>query len=277
MARMPRRPPDQRPERQPRRGDSVADELRDRILSGEYADGEELPKLPQLFEEFGVSMPSVREAMRILETEGLITMRRGNKGGAVAHRPGPRQAAYMFGLVLQSTQVPVADLALAVREVDPLCAAMCASRRDRARQVIPHLRRRHRAAKAALDDFPAFVEAMRGFHEEMVQRCGNQTIILLLGMLESIWYAHESDWAEKAGASGELPGMDLRLRSLADHEELIEVIASGDAVRAMELAHAHQEFTQPNAVLRAATASKMRVSAKVVRADERESGSPRSL
>lgn len=255
----------------------MADVLRDRILSGEYADGEDLPKLPQLFAEFSVSMPSVREAMRILETEGLIVMRRGNKGGAVARRPGPRQAAYMFGLVLQATQVPVADLALAVRELDPLCAAMCASRTDRRRQVLPHLRRTHREAKAALDDFPRFVAAMRDFHEEMVQRCGNQTFILLLGMLESIWYAHETDWAEHAGQTGDLPDRELRMASLAQHEELIEVIASGDAARASELAHAHQEFTQPNAVFRAAARSRMCVSAKVIRSDERAHGSPRTI
>ena len=121
-------PASKNPDRQPRRAEVVADNLRDRILRGEFEDGSDLPKQEELFDDFGVSMPSIREAMRILETEGLITVRRGNRGGAVVHRPQSRTAAYMFGLRAAVGGVPVADLALAMRHLDPLCAAMCAGR-----------------------------------------------------------------------------------------------------------------------------------------------------
>lgn len=78
--------------RQPRLSEIVASELRDRILSGSLGEEGRLPKQDELIAEFGVSPPSVREAMRILETEGLITVLRGNVGGAVA-RPAPHPAA----------------------------------------------------------------------------------------------------------------------------------------------------------------------------------------
>lgn len=261
-------PPAKPSDRQPRRAEVVADNLRDRILSGEFEDGSDLPKQEELFDDFGVSMPSIREAMRILETEGLITVRRGNRGGAIVHRPQPRTAAYMFGLVLQSRSVPVADLALAMRHLDPLCAAMCASRSDRRRQVLPSLRRVHKEAIASIDDFPAFVDAMRRFHEEMARLCGNETIILLLGMLESIWYAHEAEWAQQAEQRGEVPDIAIRRRSIEEHAELLAVIEAGDAGAAMDLARSHQEFTQPNAVFRAAKSGQLMVSAHVIRADE---------
>src|SRR6478736_7209435 len=65
-------------ERVPRRplrlAEAVADALRNRILNAEYADGAMLPKQEELVDEFGVSLPSVREALRSLETEGLITV-----------------------------------------------------------------------------------------------------------------------------------------------------------------------------------------------------------
>jgi len=246
----------------------VADNLRDRILRGEFEDGSDLPKQEELFDDFGVSMPSIREAMRILETEGLITVRRGNRGGAVVHRPQPRTAAYMFGLVLQSREVPVADLALAMRHLDPLCAAMCASRSDRRRQVLPALRRVHKEAVASIDDFPVFVDAMKRFHEEMAHRCGNETIILLLGLLETIWYAHEAEWAQRAEQLGEVPDLEIRRRSIDEHAELLRLIETGDAGAAMDLARAHQEFTQPNAVFRSARSGELRVDAHVIRADE---------
>jgi DNA-binding transcriptional MocR family regulator len=94
---------------QPRVAEMVADVLRVRIVDGELADGDLLPRQEDLVEEFGVSLPSLREAMRILETEGLISVRRGNIGGAVVHRPTPQAAAYMLGLVLQSHRVVLGD------------------------------------------------------------------------------------------------------------------------------------------------------------------------
>src|SRR4051794_40921632 len=65
----------------------VADELRQLIIAGELDEGDSLGNEPELIERFGVSRPSMREALRILETEGLISVRRGVFGGVVAHRP----------------------------------------------------------------------------------------------------------------------------------------------------------------------------------------------
>src|SRR5258707_617511 len=78
----------------------VADALRDRITGGDLRDGDLLPKQEELLAEFRVSKPSLREALRILETEGLITVRRGNVGGAVVHLPDSDDAGYMIGLIL---------------------------------------------------------------------------------------------------------------------------------------------------------------------------------
>ena len=74
--------PVRRQARRPRVADIVADSLRDRVLSGELADGDLLPRQEQLVADFGVSQPSLREAFRILETEGLVSIIRGNAGGA---------------------------------------------------------------------------------------------------------------------------------------------------------------------------------------------------
>ena len=71
--------------------------------------------------EFGVSYPSIREAIRILETEGLVTVRRGNVGGAEVHRPDESSAAYHLGLALQGGRVTLGDLAPACR-----CWSRCA-------------------------------------------------------------------------------------------------------------------------------------------------------
>ena len=82
----------------------------------------------QLVKEFGVSYPSVREAIRILDTEGLVTVRRGNVGGAEVHRPDESSAAYHLGLALQGARVTLGDLTAGLQLLEPLCAAECARR-----------------------------------------------------------------------------------------------------------------------------------------------------
>ncbi|HQV58315.1 MAG TPA: GntR family transcriptional regulator, partial [Ilumatobacteraceae bacterium] len=76
--------------------ESLADDLRSEILGGELT---EVPRLDVLLERFDVGPPAAREAMRILETEGLITVRRGNQGGADVHLPQADQVAYSIAMV----------------------------------------------------------------------------------------------------------------------------------------------------------------------------------
>ena len=61
-----------------------------------------------------MSRPSFREALRILESEGLVSVRRGNVGGAQVHAPTPENAARTLGLVLQARNVALDDLAAAL-------------------------------------------------------------------------------------------------------------------------------------------------------------------
>src|ERR671929_6023 len=76
-----------------RTAEIVADELRRQIIDGELSDGDLLPRQELLVEQFNVSLVSLREALRILETEGLVSVRRGNRGGAVVHAPAKASAA----------------------------------------------------------------------------------------------------------------------------------------------------------------------------------------
>ena len=181
--------------RQPRVAEIVASTLRNRILSGDLRDSAELPKQEELFAEFGVSMPSIREALRILETEGLVTVRRGARGGALVHRPDPATASYVIGLMMQAQSIDLADLAAAVRQIEPLCAGICAAREDRADAVLPALHAVQEDSADAFDDFPKFVEQMKLFHETVLKSCGNATMMLLIGILENVWYTQEAAWA----------------------------------------------------------------------------------
>ena len=105
-------------------GESVARELRERILTGEYVDT--LPKQEALMADFEVSAPSIREAFRVLEAEGLIVVRRGNVGGATIRLPNADDTAYALGLALQAKSVRVSEVAAALWSIEPAVARLCA-------------------------------------------------------------------------------------------------------------------------------------------------------
>jgi DNA-binding FadR family transcriptional regulator len=229
---------------QPRVAEMVADILRARIVDGELPDGSYLPKQDDLIAEFRVSRPSIREAMRILETEGLISVRRGNVGGAEVHAPQSEPAAQMLGQVMQSRHVPLADVAVALRRLEPACAALCAERDDRAEAVVPVLQRLDEEAATALDDGLAFNEVARRWHEEMVGACGSETLILLVGTVEAIWSRHELALAGRTPAQGIAAERKRRVRTLQAHERVTRAIAAGDARAAERAARSHLEDTQ---------------------------------
>jgi GntR family transcriptional repressor for pyruvate dehydrogenase complex len=256
---------------QPRVAELVADALRQRILDGRLEDGELLPNQDTLLVEFGISKPSLREAMRILEAEGLVRVRRGNVGGAVVHRPRPHHAAYTLALVLQAGHVPVDDVVAALKQLEGICAGLCAARPDRSDQVVPRLRECNERAHSAVDDELGYVDATADFHRQLVLLCGNRTMGVLAGSLETLWLTHVREWAESEAEAGTFPDRAYREQGLRVHERLTRYIERGDAARASRLAESHFDPTQ---FYRSASDGQRRVSASVLRAPGRSARAP---
>jgi DNA-binding FadR family transcriptional regulator len=208
--------------------DVVADRIRELIVSGQLADGDRLPHLDVLVEEFGVSGPSMREALRILESEGLITVQRGSIGGALVHSPDAKTAAYIVALVLRSQGTELRDVLEAMSILEALCAGLCARRQDRKKTVVRDLRKHNSTGRSLIDgDALAFNEEMMAFHATLVQQCGNETLTLVAGILESIWSVKERAWAESVTGRGELISRRARVKLVDSHDEITDLIESG--------------------------------------------------
>ena len=227
---------------QHRVAETVAAELRSRILSSDR--DYRLPTQDQLVQEFGVSYPSVREALRILETEGLVTVRRGSVGGAEAHRPGESSAAYHLGLALQGGRVTLRDLADGLQLLEPLCAAECARRADRAQTVVPALRANVAASARLTGDGVAFTRVAREFHDLVVAFSPNATVRYVVSSLVALWSAQEQTWAEVLTRRGEYPTPREADSAVRAHERITEEIAAGNDEQAGRLARAHLAATQ---------------------------------
>jgi DNA-binding FadR family transcriptional regulator len=225
--------------RRPRLADVVADRLRARILSGELPDGSMLPKQEELLEEFRVSPPSVREALRILEAEGLVTVRRGNVGGATVHEPKAAKAAYMLAMVLERKRVGLDDVSQGIARLEPSCAAACAQRADRATAVLPGLAASIADATVALDDPELFASAARAFHERMVATCGNETLMVVVGAVEAIWSGQVREVRDQRRSMAVIKDRASREQALEEHRALFAAIDEGDAARSERLDREH--------------------------------------
>jgi DNA-binding FadR family transcriptional regulator len=207
----------------------IAGDLRGQILRGDLEDGDRLPPLDRLVVHYDVSAPSIREALRVLETEGLITVRLGKLGGATVHQPRPERAAYMLGLVLESQQTRASDLAGAIVELALACVRTCARRPDRVRTVVPALREalgKVSRPQTAGDVATGVVE----FHQRVVSECGNDSLLLIAGALEELWVRQGVLWPYR-----EMLGPDDARRAdyvIEVHERVVEAIEAGDPVEA---------------------------------------------
>lgn len=222
---------------QPTVAEIIAGRLREGILSGEVEGT--LPRLEDLISEFQVSPPSMREALRILQAEGLATVQRGNVGGAVVHVPRPAKVAYVLGMILQSQGSTLDDVFSAMRLMEPACAAACAARKDREGTVVAKLTETIEESRAALDDPYEFMRLARRFHEELVRNCGNQTIMLLLGALESLYSVHVDTLARRPSRQGVYEDRAMRVIMHKEHSAMVDAIRKGDEAAAERLARRH--------------------------------------
>lgn len=223
----------------PRIGETVADGLRRQIVDGDLADGALLPPQAVMVETFNVSLVALREALQILATEGLVSVRRGNQGGAVVHAPTKASAAYMLGLVLQSEHVLLSDLGTALQDLEPTCAALAAQRPDRVDTILPELQRLNAAMSENLSEGTLFTDIGRQFHDALVRGCGNSTVTAVVGSLEALWCSHEQRWAERSTAAGDYPSTAERKTVLKTHTALTDAIEIGDPDRTRRIATQH--------------------------------------
>jgi DNA-binding FadR family transcriptional regulator len=206
--------------------------LRERILNGEYADS--LPKQETLMADFEVSAPSIREAFRVLEAEGLITVRRGNVGGAVVRLPNADDTAYALGLALQADGAKVADVAAALWHIEPSVARLCAERADRATQVVPQLEEALAVAEAIGDEDWEYKAQI--FHDRMRELCGNRALNAVIASLYALYHSHLDEWQETHGSFASL---ELRREVIAEHRKLLRLIERGNGAAAAKAAGIH--------------------------------------
>lgn len=212
--------------RVPKTGEVVANTLRRRIVNGELAIGERLPSEEELTEVFGIARTTLREALRILESQGLVEIRRGRGGGPVVTMPDEQTLARGMAVLLQLRHTTVGDLDEARQLIEPRLAAALAARHDPAE--VEALRDAVEAASLAAeaDDRRAFASAAARVHETIVERGGNTTLATISMLLHELV---EQYYVSSVGHTDQ----DMMRKAVRSYRKLIRLVESG-AVEATE-------------------------------------------
>jgi DNA-binding FadR family transcriptional regulator len=161
---------------------AIAAEIRGRIARGDLQPGDPLPVEGELTESLSCSKPVVREALRILETEGLVEVRRGVGGGARVRQPSISDAAKTMGVYLQIGDVPVLDI-WAARDRIIAAAIQRLAEADLDLSAFEHA---VGTLQDSVGDLVAFNDRLLDVGEAAVRLAGNATEHVLVAALRHI-------------------------------------------------------------------------------------------
>ncbi|MBB6673359.1 FadR/GntR family transcriptional regulator [Cohnella nanjingensis] len=105
--------------------EAVIERVRQKIDAGEWKPGDRLPTMPKLAEAFGLSVTAVREALRVLETQRIVSIEHGR---GIFLRHDPALAEDPAGKLREFTSSSLLQLLEARLVLEPELAAFCAER-----------------------------------------------------------------------------------------------------------------------------------------------------
>jgi DNA-binding FadR family transcriptional regulator len=212
----------------------VAAQLRRQVVTGELKEGDMLPSEAILMERFGVSRPTLREAFRILESEQIISVRRGAHGGARVLVPDGRVAGEYAGLLLQYQGATIADVYEARTVLEVSVVGLLTKRRTAAE--LKRLEQALADGEEVTADPAAYGRHDTDFHLLLVDLAGNETLGVLVAMLYHIIDSHNRSYLRMHAPEVARPAAKVAQRA---HVKLLELLRDKDADRAQDFWRRH--------------------------------------
>jgi DNA-binding FadR family transcriptional regulator len=167
--------------RSPKTAELVAQTLRKMIVDGQLTDGDFLPYEADLMTHFQVSRPTLREAVRVLESDRLVEVRRGSRTGARVRVPGPEIVARPAALLLALSGTTLGDVMTARIGIEPYAARLLAEEgtkgaHDELRQLVEDLPQARDAGLAFKRSLQRMRTGLRVVGRVLRRGCGSRGV-----------------------------------------------------------------------------------------------------
>jgi GntR family transcriptional repressor for pyruvate dehydrogenase complex len=211
----------------------VVEQIQEAVLQGTLNPGDKLPPERELKEMFGASRGTLREALRILEQKGLITIKTGVAGGAVVNALTTDQVSESLDLLIRYQKVSLKDLAEFREGVEGLVAGLAAERAksDDILRLEEILEEAKNHLERGITRWDEFIEADNRIHLTLAHIAGNPVYeSVLKTVYQNINLYFGKFLPKEAG---------LMEDNFQDLVEIVEAVKSGQAAKANLLAQNH--------------------------------------
>lgn len=207
----------------------IVEQIEDAIARGELQPGGRLPSERELVVQFGTSRSTVREALRVLESNGVVRSRPGDPNGPEILPFSPVALQKQLTRMLRTEGLDSASL-ISFRMILDGCGSQLAAQLRTETEVQEMERCLDNMARAIDGDFEAFSEADIAFHDAVASASRNTLLPLCNDAVRTVVVSLISDKVANARNS-----KALMLQSLAHHREVLEAIRQGDGVAASRI------------------------------------------
>lgn len=225
------------PVRNKRTFEEVSDKLKELIFNGTLTPGQPLPSEHALAQLFQVGRQSIREALRVLEISGFITVKAGTKGGAVIEGTMLSKMADMFLDTFKLHRVSLQDCMSARRAIEVSILDFVLRNADEA--DIDRLRENIRSARIHFSNNESTYEDNIDFHRLLAKASKNYTFCIVM---ESILVVY-AEFRGKTARSKTLIKENTR-KIIDAHEALVEAIAAKKNDLAVEVLQRDLSFSE---------------------------------
>ena len=205
----------------------IVAQIRNRLFMQAFKPGDFLCTERGLCAEFGVARLTMRDALRVLEANGIITVKVGKGGGVRVAAPNPERVAEMLAIQLRLAGISHREIFDAQMGVEMRAVQLAAELGDEA--ALAALDLQMNAVRAAAHDAQAFVQASLEFHLCVVRASGNRALIAQFQALRHLSQAAITQTHSPQRAK----------QVIAKHSRLLAAIRARDAAAAAEIVAGH--------------------------------------
>lgn len=210
--------------------EEVASRIKELILDGTLKVGDRLPAETQLAEDFNVGRQTIREALRMLEQSGFVSIQRGGGGGSVIKNTVLQHISDLLINVFRMRSVTLEDLTAARMEIERMIIVHAMNNADD--QDLARLQENITAARKRIDEGRTSTELNTEFHKLLAKASKNEVFVIVIETLMAV----HLDLLSRAGS-----GLATSRKVVEAHERIVQAMTAGDRILAQRLMEEHVE------------------------------------
>jgi len=218
----------------------VAEEIKQWVVERDLKKGDKLPNESAMIEQFAVSKGTVREALRILEAQGLIVTKTGPGGGSMVGQVSTERARSLLANYFYFQDLSIADIYQVRKALEPeLVASLAGKLSETQLAELQDIAERNPMPATSAEEEKEEHIASLVFHKRLADFADNRLLGFVIGFMAQIL----TDLTVYRGLY-DPPNVELWRKGREHQLQLVAALRSGDAERARDVMASHMRVAE---------------------------------